>query len=158
MIDIKQAIADLIAAEISQMTAEELRGLLEIPTDETLGDYALPCFRLAKTLRKAPPLIASDLADRLAGQKLFEKVEAVNGYLNMFIDRRGFLRETLGEVLKTGERFGASTVGEGKTVIVEFSSPNIARSFHIGHIRSTVIGHSLSKIFRFLGHPVERIN
>ena len=158
MIDFKQEIAKLLEQHVQGLTAEEIAPLVEVPADNAHGDYAFPCFRLAKTMRKAPQLIAADLAGAIASSELFEKVEPVNAFVNMFINKEFFVRSTLTEVFSKGSCFGSSDLGKGKKVIVEFSSPNIAKPFHIGHIRTTVIGNSLYKIFDFLGYDVVRIN
>ena len=158
MIDFKQEIAKILAEQVEGLTAAEIEQLVEVPADTAHGDYAFPCFKLAKTMRKAPQLIAAELAEKIRGAELFEKVENVNAFLNMFVDRTFFTRSVLAEVTETGEAFGSSDIGAGRTVIVEFSSPNIAKPFHIGHIRTTVIGNSLYKIFDFLGYDVVRIN
>ncbi|MBQ9890152.1 MAG: arginine--tRNA ligase [Firmicutes bacterium] len=158
MIDFKQEIAKILAQHVQGLTAEEIAPLVEVPADKSHGDYAFPCFRLAKTMRKAPQLIASELAAAIGGAELFEKVEPVNAFVNMFINKEFFVRSTLTEVFSKGSFFGSTDLGVGKKVIVEFSSPNIAKPFHIGHIRTTVIGNSLYKIFDFLGYDVVRIN
>ncbi len=158
MINYKEQIAKIISEAIPDMSAEEILNMLEAPVDNKMGDYAFPCFRLAKVLRKAPPIIAKGIAEKLQGNSIFEKVECVNAYVNMFISRKAFVENIVSEVLDKKENFGKSTLGEGKTVIVEFSSPNIAKPFHIGHIRSTVIGNSIYKIYDFLGYDTIRIN
>jgi arginyl-tRNA synthetase len=158
MKDVKKEIAAIIASKIRSLSAEEIEKLIEIPQDTSMGDYAFPCFRLAKELRKAPPLIAQETAAAIADQPLFEKVEAVKAYVNMFIDKKYFAGLTLSEVYSAGDDYGRSDVGGGKTVIVEYSSPNIAKPFHIGHIRSTVIGNSIYKLYDFLGYKTIRIN
>ena len=158
MVNFKEEIAGLISREVEGLTAEEAAAMVEIPQDEKMGDYAFPCFRLAKILRKAPPLIAADIASAIDGNPLFEKVEQVNAYVNMFIAKEKLVSEIMDEVLTRGADFGRSDTGGGRTVIVEFSSPNIAKPFHIGHIRSTVIGNSINKIYSALGYNVVRIN
>ncbi|MBQ3920921.1 MAG: arginine--tRNA ligase, partial [Firmicutes bacterium] len=158
MKDVKKEIAAIIASKIQSLSAEEIEKLIEIPQDTSMGDYAFPCFRLAKELRKAPPLIAQETAAAIADQPLFEKVEAVKAYVNMFIDKKYFAGLTLSEVYAAGDDYGRSDVGGGKTVIVEYSSPNIAKPFHIGHIRSTVIGNSIYKLYDFMGYKTIRIN
>ena len=132
--------------------------MIEIPADEKMGDYAFPCFRLAKALRKAPQLIAADIAAKAGGSEAFAKVENVNAYVNFFIDRAYFAGEVVGEVNKLGPEYGRSDYGQGRKVIVEYSSPNIAKPFHIGHIRSTVIGNALYKLYDAVGYDVIRIN
>ncbi len=123
-----------------------------------MGDYAFPCFKLAKVMRKAPPMIAQGIAENLQGSELFEKVESVNAYVNMFLSRKVFMEELVSGVAADKERYGSSDIGQNRKVIVEFSSPNIAKPFHIGHIRSTVIGNSIYKIYDFLGYDTVRIN
>lgn len=158
MIDFKKEIAEIIAKNLEGLTEDEIKSMIEIPQDQSMGDYAFPCFRLAKTMRKAPNLIAAELAEKLQGEKLFSEVSPVNAYVNMFVSREEMMKSTVSEVLKEKENFGRSDIGGNKKVIVEFSSPNIAKPFHIGHIRSTVIGNSLSKIYDALGYDVFKIN
>lgn len=158
MVNFKEEISKLIAEQVQDLTAEEIQSMIEVPQDAKMGDYAFPCFKLAKTLRKAPPLIARGIAEAISGNAMFEKVEQVNAYVNMFISREEFVGDVVSAVLTEKEDYGKSNVGEGKTVIVEYSSPNIAKPFHIGHIRSTVIGNSINKIYSALGYNVIRIN
>lgn len=158
MIDFKKEIAEIIAKNLEGLTEDEIKSMIEIPQDQFMGDYAFPCFRLAKTMRKAPNLIAAELAEKLQGEKLFSEVSPVNAYVNMFVSREEMMKSTVSEVLEEKENFGRSDIGGNKKVIVEFSSPNIAKPFHIGHIRSTVIGNSLSKIYDALGYDVFKIN
>ena len=158
MIDFKKEIAEIIAKNLEGLTEDEIKSMIEIPQDQSMGDYAFPCFRLAKTMRKAPNLIAAELAEKLQGEKIFSEVSPVNAYVNMFVSREEMMKSTVSEVLEEKENFGRSDIGGNKKVIVEFSSPNIAKPFHIGHIRSTVIGNSLSKIYDALGYDVFKIN
>ena len=158
MIDFKKEIAEIIAKNLEGLTEDEIKSMIEIPQDQSMGDYAFPCFRLAKTMRKAPNLIAAELAEKLQGEQLFSEVSPVNAYVNMFVSRAEMMKSTVSEVLEEKENFGRSDIGGNKKVIVEFSSPNIAKPFHIGHIRSTVIGNSLSKIYDALGYDVFKIN
>lgn len=155
--DFKKYIAEK-TAPLCAMEESALYNLLEKPKDETMGDIAFPCFTLSKTLRKAPNIIASELKDKIGTDDVIEKVCQVGGYLNFFLSRKGFAKSLIGEIDAAGEDYGKSSEGEGKTVIVEFSSPNIAKPFHIGHLFSTAVGNSLSKIYAFLGYKVERIN
>ena len=158
MINIREEIAKILEKHIEGMELADIAQLVEVPADTSHGDYAFPCFKLAKVLRKAPPLIAAELAEKIGGEPLFEKVEPINAFLNMFISKEFFTKAVLEEALSAGNGFGRSDEGSGRTVIVEFSSPNIAKPFHIGHIRTTVIGNSLYKLFNFLGYKVVRMN
>ena len=158
MVNFKEEIAGLIAEQVTDLELSEIQNMIEIPQDSKMGDYAFPCFKLAKVMRKAPPLIAKNIAEKIADNPLFEKVEQVNAYVNMFISKEEFVKDVVEDVIEKGGDFGKTDIGQGKTVIVEFSSPNIAKPFHIGHIRSTVIGNSLYKIYDALGYKVIRIN
>ncbi|MGN0779118.1 MAG: arginine--tRNA ligase [Aristaeellaceae bacterium] len=137
--------------------AGEIRGLLAVPPDPNLGDYAFPVFRLAKALRMAPPKIAAALAAAWSHADV-ARVEAVNGYLNFFLNRVNFARDTLQAVLAAGEKYGASDMGKGKTICLDYSSINIAKRFHIGHLSTTMIGHSLKRIYDHLGYTTVGIN
>ncbi|MEG0156538.1 MAG: arginine--tRNA ligase, partial [Anaerovoracaceae bacterium] len=158
MINYREKIAELLMTAVEGLSKEELTAMIEVPQDEKMGDYAFPCFRLAKQLRKAPPMIAKDVAEKIAGDNVFEKVEPVNAYVNMYISREAYVSDLVKEVVTQKETYGNSQLGEGKKVIVEYSSPNIAKPFHIGHIRSTVIGNSIYKIYKALGYDTMRIN
>ncbi len=157
MIDYKMKIAELIAGA-ADMDAAEVCSMIEVPSDEKMGDFAFPCFKLAKVFRKAPPLIAQEIAEKIADNEMFEKVEPVNAYLNMFVSREEMTRDVVAEALGRKEMFAHSDIGSGKRVIVEYSSPNIAKPFHIGHLRSTVIGNSIYKLYDALGYDTVRIN
>lgn len=158
MVNYEEKIAEILAPQIPELEKEEILGMIEKPQDSKMGDYAFPCFRLAKVMRKAPPLIAGGIAEAIESDALFEKVEQVNAYVNMFVSRGEFVKNIVGEVVSKGENYGKSETGGGKPVVVEYSSPNIAKPFHIGHIRSTVIGASIAHIYDFLGYDVIRIN
>ncbi len=158
MINLKEEIAKLISEQVADLTEEEIKGMIETPQDQKMGDYAFPSFRLAKVLRKAPPLIAKDIADAIRDNDIFSDVQQVNAYVNMFISKEEFVEEVVEEVMAKGDEYGRSNVGEGRPVIVEFSSPNIAKPFHIGHIRSTVIGNSINLLWDAMGYKVTRIN
>ncbi len=153
----KKYIATLIAENMQNIEIDSVQKMIEVPVDSKMGDYAFPCFRFAKELRKAPPMIAKEIASKIADDQLFEKVEQVNAYVNIFINKEVIASDTLKEIC-SNEKFGNSDIGKNKTVIVEFSSPNIAKPFHIGHIRSTVIGNSIYKLHDAIGYNVERIN
>ena len=157
MVNYKERIAEIISSKIDALSLEDAIELLEIPQDSKMGDYAFPCFRLAKVMRKAPQMIAADVTESIKGESLFSDVQQVNAYVNMFLSKEGYIKSTLEEAID-GENFGKSSMGEGKTVIVEYSSPNIAKPFHIGHIRSTVIGNSIYLIYDALGYKVRRLN
>lgn len=155
--DYKQELSQLIAPAAG-ISAEEAFSLIEIPGDETLGDLAFPCFRLAKTLRKPPAAIAADIAGSLKLPASISKANAVGAYINFFLDRRQFIQNTLAEVNKQGLSFGGADLGQGRTVCVDYSAINIAKPFHMGHLSSTVIGNSLCKIYGFLGYKAVGIN
>ncbi len=141
----------------AQGLPDDLYGALEVPPDKTLGDYAFPCFRLSRALRMAPAQIAATLAQRY-DQPALARAEAVNGYLNFFLNRGNFAEQTLSAILRAGDRWGASDLGQGKTVCLDYSSINIAKRFHIGHLSTTVIGNSLKRIYDFLGYRTVSIN
>ena len=158
MINYTDKIAELISQQVEGLEKDEIESMIETPADSKMGDYAFPCFKLAKLLRKAPPMIAKGIAEAIAEEPVFEKVEQVNAYVNMFISKEAFAGEVVSEVVAKEDDFGKSDLGGKKKVIVEYSSPNIAKPFHIGHIRSTVIGASIAKIYDYLGYDVVRIN
>ena len=153
MIDYKEQISKELAKKELGLSFEEIYNLIEIPPQDDMGDYSFPCFALAKTLRKNPAMIASELAANLDLED-FEKIESLNAYINFFVDKKVFANSVLREVLDKKADFGKSGQGEGKTVVIDFSSVNIAKPFHIGHIRSTVIGDAIRNIYEFLGYEV----
>lgn len=144
--------------EITGLEREAIAGAVEIPPEQKLGDLAFPCFVLAKTLRKAPPIIAKELAEKFSGDENIERAEAVGGYMNFFYNRAGFTENVVNKVLEKGADYGKSDMGEGKTVLVEYSSPNIAKPFHIGHLFSTAVGNSLERIYKQLGYNTVKLN
>lgn len=158
MIDFKQEVADLLAGVIEDLTAEELYQMVEYPKYTSMGDFAFPCFRLAKVFRKAPNMIADDLVEKLGKAEHFEKIEAVSGYVNFMVDKGVFAKTVIEDVLELKEAYGSDTLGNDKNIIVEYSSTNIAKPFHMGHIRSTMIGESLNRIYKFLGYNTTSIN
>ena len=153
----KLRIAAAIAAQTG-LEADQLRDWLETPPDPAMGDYAFPCFRLAKTMRKAPPAIAAELAGSIGHIDGIASMEAKRGYLNFFADKTAFVRDTLDRVLSAGDSYGDSDLGGGRNVCVEYSSINIAKPFHIGHLPSTAIGNSLYRIYKALGYNAIGIN
>ncbi len=163
MIQIKALIADGILEGVksiapqSDMTVEDVLGLLEYPPDPAMGDIALPCFKLAKTLRRSPVQIASTLAPLVSGEAI-EKAEAVNGYLNIYLSGAYLANKLVPEILEKKERYGAPDIGQGKTVVLDYCSPNLAKPFHIGHLGTTVIGHALKKLHEFVGYKCVGIN
>ncbi len=132
-------------------------GMLEVPPDRAMGDFAFPCFRLSRTLRMAPTAIALRLCENINDPET-ARVECVGGYLNFFFNRGNFARDTLDAILSRPGRWGASDAGQGKTVCMDYSSINIAKRFHIGHLSTTVIGNSLMRIYKFLGWNTVGIN
>ena len=155
--DARTDIAKAIAA-ITDIDEAELSSYIEIPPDRSMGDYAFPCFRLAKAMRKAPPAIAEELRAGITLPSSITKAEVKGGYLNFFEDRAGAASATIKRVLAEGENYGHSDEGGGKNVCVEFSSINIAKPFHIGHLPSTAIGNSLNRIYKALGYNTIAIN
>ncbi len=145
-------------AEFTELEKSVIENAVEIPPEEKMGDLAFPCFPLAKVLRKAPPLIANELAEKFSGDTALEKVEAVGGYVNFFYNRAEFEKTTIDAINKAGDNWGASDIGQNKTVLVEYSSPNIAKPFHIGHLFSTAVGNSLARIYKHLGYNVQSLN
>ncbi len=168
--DIKNIIAEYIEKSLSvtlegtetSLDRNTIAGLVAVPPDEKMGDFAFPCFSLAKTLRKAPPVIAegikNDILSSGADVSLFEKIDVVGGYLNFYLNRKMVIKNVISEVIEKGEDYGKSDEGAGKRVVVEFSSPNIAKPFHIGHLVSTALGSSLDRLYSFLGYDTEKVN
>lgn len=158
MIDFKENIAQKIS-EVTNIDKEELKTYIEIPPNSDLGDYAFPCFKLAKSLRKVPPVIASEIKEAIKlDDGSIEKIEIVGGYLNIYINKASLAETVLKEVAQKQEKYGSSNIGMGKNVVIDYSAPNIAKPFHIGHLRSTVIGGALYKIYNFLGYNSVGIN
>ena len=157
MLDFKLLIAEKIA-KCAELDTNEIKGYIEVPPNEDMGDYAFPCFKLAKALRKAPPAIAAELKEKIEADENIEKIEIVGGYLNFYVNKMTLTKEVLGEIANAGENYGANTSGKDKTAIVEYSSPNIAKPFHIGHLRTTIIGSALYKIHKYMGYNTIGIN
>lgn len=155
--DFKAYVADKLAG-LTGLTQDALASALETPPEQKLGDLAFPCFVLAKTLRKAPPIIAKELAEQFGTDAYIARAEAVGGYLNFFFDRTAFTKDVVQAIQAANGNYGRSDIGKGKTVLVEFSSPNIAKPFHIGHLFSTAVGNSLEHIYNYLGYTTVKIN
>ena len=157
MIDFKQIIAETIAKAVN-LNEKELESYIEIPKDVNNGDYAFPCFRLAKELKKAPPMIANDIKEKIQiNEQYIKKVEVVGGYLNFYICQEQLIEEVLKTIDKK-EEYGKSEIGKGKNIVIDYSAPNIAKPFHIGHLRSTVIGGALYNIYQYLGYNTIGVN
>ena len=155
--DFKYEAAKLIA-KAADMEIDEVLGMIEVPTNKEMGDYAFPCFKLAKKFRKAPNLIAADICGKLEGSDSFTKIECVAAYINFFTDKSSYAKTVIESVNNAGAKYGESSEGEGKTIVIDYSSPNIAKPFHVGHLRSTVIGSALYNIFEKLGYKCVGIN
>lgn len=153
----KNIICEILEQKVG-LPKEEALSLIEQPDKKGYGDLAFPTFVLAKTLKKAPPIIASELVKTIETPQEFSKIESVGPYINFYINSEKLMEHTLSEIKEKGDLYGSSDLGEGKTVIIDFSSPNIAKPFGIGHLRTTVIGNSLYKIHKFLGYNVVGIN
>ena len=157
MLPVRNEIVTRIAS-LTDLTPQEVEAALEIPHDPKLGEYAFPCFPLARRLKKSPQIIASDLAEHPWSSEYLERAESVGPYLNFYV-RRSFLFKTLlPQILREGPVYGTLKEGEGKTVLVDYSAPNIAKPFSVGHLRSTVIGNALCRLYRALGYKVVGIN
>ena len=164
MLDIKKEISEQIAKTIENVEAKEIYTYIEVPKDTKNGDYSFPCFRLAKVLRKAPQEIANQIKEKLEqngaiNSELIEKVDIVGGYLNFYVSFKIFTKEVLEQI--NNEKFGVEAEDEKnkeKNIVIDYSAPNIAKPFHIGHLRSTVIGAALYNIYKYLGYNVIGIN
>ncbi len=154
--DYKKYIAERLTIE--GVSEEEIYSSISLPPNSEMGDYALPCFKFSKVLRKSPVMIAESLKLSYKTDDVIKEVSAVNGYLNFKVNKVGLASAVLNEILDGKEKFGASEEGKGKTVCIDYSSVNIAKPFHIGHLSTTVIGGALYKLFKFLGYNVVGIN
>lgn len=162
MITLKQNLAQVLYARLNDLSdahglgIEDISDMLEYPPDTTMGDLALPCFKLSKALRMGPPVIAAKLGEGLECDGI-ASCEVAGGYLNFRLADT-FAASTVNKVLEMGDAYGSSKVGEGKTVVLDYSSPNVAKPFHIGHLGTTVIGHSIKKMHEFAGYKCVGIN
>ena len=156
MLDFKKIIAEEIKEATNIETIEEY---IEVPSNKEMGDYSLPCFKLAKEMKKAPQVIANEIKEKLnIDNEIVKNVEVVNGYLNFYIAPNAIYKTVFEEMENAGEKYGECEDGKGKNIVIDYSAPNIAKPFHIGHLRSTVIGGALYKIYKFLGYNVVGIN
>ena len=156
MTEIKKLISAAVA-EAEGLSASDIEAMLEYPPDSAMGDVALPCFKLSKVLHKSPVMIASELKEKLALPEI-GRIDSVGGYLNFYVSPNYYAERLIPEILSEKGEYGKSTMGEGKTVVLDYSAPNICKPFHIGHFASTVIGHSLKKLHEFCGYKCVGIN
>lgn len=157
MINFKKELAKILQ-ETLNIDEKEIYDNIQSIKESSKGDYAYPCFSLAKTLKKSPSVISDGLKNNIGPSNFIEKIDSVNGYLNFYINREVLVKEVFKEFEEKKEQYGKSDIGEDKTILVEYSSPNIAKPFHIGHLRSTVIGNALYNIYKALGYNVIGIN
>ncbi|MCI8655235.1 MAG: arginine--tRNA ligase [Clostridia bacterium] len=161
MINIKEEIACNIE-KATGLKKEKIIEYIESPKETTKGDYAFPCFRLAKEMKKAPQIIAEEIAEKIKEKieidsKVIEKIEVVGAYINFYVNKQLLAKEVIEEIAKS-EQYGQSSIGKGKNIIIEYSSPNIAKPFHIGHLRTTLIGNALYRTYKYLGYNTIGIN
>lgn len=152
----KSKIVDLIAAHVEGLTKEDITGLIEVPPKPEMGDFAFPCFRLAKTMRMAPQMIAGNIKDEIGEVDFLQEIQVQGAYLNFFVKKDMFVKSMVDAAMQ--DNFGGSSLGNGETICIDYSSPNVAKNFHVGHLRTTIIGNSLYKIYSKLGYKVVRIN
>ena len=158
MQDFKIAVASCLKEHIEELTLEEITALIEVPPNKDMGDFAFPCFKLAKVFRKAPNMIAEELSSKIEAKGVVSKVTPLGGYINFFVNKSQLAETVIKDVLTKKEKYGHSDLGKDKTIVLDFSSPNIAKPFHIGHIRTTVIGNALYKIYDSQGYNTVRVN
>lgn len=154
--DYKKIVATRLKENID-LDLDKIESLIEIPPKSDMGDFAFPCFQLAKVMKKAPNMIAKDIAD-VINKDRFEKVESLGPYINFFMDKVKFSESIVNEILSEKDSYGSSKIGDGKRYLVEYSSPNIAKPFHVGHLFTTAIGNALYKMLKFEGYDTVRIN
>ena len=156
MLELKEKLADAILGELNKKTdshgldPEQIKVMFEYPPDAAMGDLAFPCFKLSRALKASPTSIAAELAHAVSIPEI-GKVDVAGGYLNMFVSDL-FLSKKLAQINSLGEAYGRFDIGKGKTIVIDYSSPNVAKPFHIGHLGTTVIGHSIKKLHEFAGY------
>lgn len=155
--DFKKEVALLLSSAFENDNYEEFLQLIEIPPNN-MGDYAFPCFKFAKELKKAPNMIANEFAEKIQVNELITEAKAVGPYINFYVNKTAFIKNVLNEVVANKKDFGKSDLGKDKMIVIDYSSPNIAKPFHVGHLRSTVIGNALKNIFNHLGYDTFGIN
>lgn len=158
MQDFKVEVAKCLKEHIEELTLEEIVALIEVPPNKEMGDFAFPCFKLAKVFRKAPNMIAAELSLKIEAKGVISEVTPLGGYINFFVNKSQLAETVIKDVLTKKEKYGHSDLGKDKTIVIDFSSPNIAKPFHIGHIRTTVIGNALYKIYDSQGYNTVRVN
>ncbi len=158
MNNFKIEVAKLLSSKIDCLSQEDIYSMLEVPTNTEMGDFAFPCFKLAKELKKAPQVIAKEIKDNLEESEIIDKVENVNAYINFFLNKSTLVKDILDTVLLERENYGIKKSKELGNIVIDYSSPNIAKPFHVGHLRSTVIGNSLYRIYEALGYKCVGVN
>jgi arginyl-tRNA synthetase len=153
----KYKICELISKNVQELSNEEIFNSIEIPPKKEMGDFSFPCFKLSKIYKKSPSIIAEELKNQLIMSDLIDNIEVIGAYLNIYVDKKEFAKLVV-DKFKDSESYGSSSLGIGQTICIDYSSPNVAKNFHVGHLRTTIIGNSLFKIFTKLGYNVVRIN
>ena len=154
----KKLLAEKITESIAGSDFELIYSLIEIPPQKDMGDFSIPCFRFAKEMKKSPPVIAGQIANDIKKPDFISEIKTEGAYINFFVEKSIFATAVMDELVKQGEECGRSDEGKGKTIVIDYSSPNIAKPFHVGHLRSTVIGGALLNIYKCLGYDVVGIN
>ncbi len=147
-----------ILEQHTELSYADILKILEVPTNKSMGDFAFPCFSLAKIMKKAPPLIAKEIAEQIQQPNFILHIEVVNAYINFYINPSIFIESIISRILKEKKQYGEASLGIDKTIVIDYSSPNIAKPFHVGHLRSTVIGNALYKLHSALGYKCVGVN
>ncbi len=158
MKDFKLEVAKLLNSKVNDLSIDEIYNMIEVPSNSEMGDYAFPCFKLAKVLRKAPSMIAKEIVEALEKVDFIDKAENVNAYINFFLNKAVYVKEVLEAVLQEKENYGIEVNKNKGNIVIDYSSPNIAKPFHVGHLRPTVIGNSLYQLYSALGYNCIGIN